>query len=218
MKKILLTLLLMATSVLIVGLYFQNISENELESSTQQHPLTNHSSDEYHVHVDFLVVLNDSIINFSKEEFMSDEIHSKNHGYVHLHNNIDNVIHFHKENLTLQTFFKSLDMNFTNSCFVTDDNSSYCKDSINSLNLYVNGSLIKDYQNYVPNDLDQILLLYGSYSQEEIEKYQSLVSDDACIHSNICKERIPEDFVSDAQGSCVTGFSCGGDALDFLNN
>lgn len=213
-RKILLSLLIFSATVLVGSLYFFNTTNL---NSSNTHPLTNHSSDEFHVHADFLVVLNGTVLNFSKDEFMSG-LHTNKHGYVHLHDSIGNVIHYHKENITLETFFTSLNMQFNQTCFVTNDNTSFCEDSSNSLYMYVNGALVEEKQDYIANDLDQILVLYGNYTQEEIEEYQLQVSDEACIHSNICRERIPEDFVSDAQGSCVTGFSCGGVELDFLNN
>lgn len=211
-KKILLSLLAISITILIGSVYFFDVT-----NSSNTHPLTDHESDEFHVHADFLVVLNGTVLNFSNEEFMSG-LHSNKHGYVHLHDGVGNVVHFHKENITLETFFTSLNMQFNKTCFETHENTSFCEDSSNSLQLYVNETLIEEKQDYIARDLDQILVIYGNYTQEEINEYQSLVSDEACIHSNICKERIPEDFVSDAQGSCVTGFSCGGSELDFLNN
>ena len=153
-RKILLSLLIFSAIVLVGSLYFFFNTTNLNSSNT--HPLTNHSSDEFHVHADFLVVLNGTVLNFSKDEFMS-ELHSNKHGYVHLHDGIGNVVHFHKENITIETFFTSLNMQFNETCFVTHKNISFCENSSNSLSMYVNRALVEEKQNYVANDLDKIL-------------------------------------------------------------
>ena len=188
-----------------------NMSIDNGNNSEKSH-IHEHSSNEFHVHADFLVVLNGTIMNFSKDKFMS-ELHNEQHSHVHLHDMNGNIIHFHEENITLETFFTSLDMNFNQTCFVTHENNSYCEGETNLLQMFVNGELNKEMHNYVAEDLDRILILFGNYSNSEIDSFINLVTDESCIYSMICEDRIPEGGIN---SSCVTGSSCIVD-LDFLN-
>ncbi|MFP4401815.1 MAG: hypothetical protein ACLFPL_01150 [Candidatus Nanoarchaeia archaeon] len=215
-RNYLLYLLIIAIITLGVSVaLYSNINPTSAHST---HQPTDHSSDEFHTHADFLVVVNGTVLNFSQDKYMSG-LHSNKHGYVHLHDGNGDVIHFHKENISLEEFFTSLDMKFNESCFVTDENKSYCENNQSSINMFVNGEENEEYEKYIAQDLDQILILVGDYTQEEEEFYINNVTNKACIDSNICKERIPEGYVGDSQGdgSCVTGSSCSVN-LDFLND
>ena len=193
--------------------YHNNNINNQILINTNQSQLHTHehSQDEFHIHADFLVVLNNSIMNFSNKEFMS-ELHNEQHSHVHLHDMNGNVIHYHEENITLETFFISLNMSFNQSCFISHENISYCEDETNSLQMFVNEEMNEEMNSYVAQDLDKILIIYGNYSDDEIEHYIKLVSDEACIYSMICEDRIPEGGID---SSCVTGASCIVD-FDFL--
>lgn len=210
-RTYLLYLLGLAVVFLLVSIWLHSYTNSlivPLEHLDMQHS----HGDDFHVHADFLVILNGTIMNFSREEFMSD-LHNELHRDVHLHDMNGNVIHFHEENITLDIFFTSLNMTFNETCFITHENISYCQDDFNSLHMFVNGVENTQMQEYVAEDLDQILIIFGNYSQSEIELYMNLVSDEACIYSMICEERIPEGGLN---SSCVTGASCLVE-LDFLN-
>ncbi|MCH8520145.1 MAG: hypothetical protein LAT82_05310 [Nanoarchaeota archaeon] len=203
--------------IISIWLYSNSITHNSLHNSTitinNNEISHSHNDDEFHIHADFLVVLNGTIMNFSREEFMS-KLHDEQHSYVHLHDMKGNVIHFHKENISLEEFFTSINMVFNQSCFVTHENISYCENTTNDniLQMYVNGSLNENMEQYVANDMDQILIIYGNYTDIEIQEFINLVSDEACIYSMICEDRIPEGGL---ESSCATGSTCLVD-LDFL--
>ncbi|MFT4244554.1 MAG: hypothetical protein ACMXYB_03830 [Candidatus Woesearchaeota archaeon] len=221
-RRFLIYLLVLAILLLFISIWLYSISleyhsnniNNQITINTNQNELQTHkhSEDEFHIHADFLVILNETIMNFSKQDFMS-ELHNEQHSHVHLHDMNGNIIHYHKENITLEKFFTSLNMQFNQSCFTTHENISYCEDEINSLQMFVNGELNDEMQNYIAEDLDRILILFSNYSESQIEYYMNSVSDEACIYSMICEDRIPKGGVD---SSCVTGASCLLD-LDFLN-
>lgn len=197
-RNYLLYLLGLAILLLIISIWLHSYTSNyhnnnniNLTHNSNEHNSHTHLEDEFHIHADFLVILNDTILNFSKEKFMS-ELHNEQHTHVHLHDMNGKVIHFHEKNITLEIFFKSLNIHLNESCFIKYNNISYCQDNTNSLQMFVNGEENKKMQNYVAEDLDRILILFGNYSNDEIDTFMSMVSNDSCIYSMICEDRIPE--------------------------
>jgi len=156
---------------------------------------------EYHTHADFKVYLNGSFINFSQDKFQSNEEHLLSQD-VHLHDGNGNIIHFHKAGITMKDFFNSINMDISNNCFVDDLGHNYCNNKNYSLEFYVNGLKINNYENYVSKDLDRILIAYVN-KNENISKLLDMVTNDSCIQSEKCPERgKPSD-----ESSC-TGTSC----------
>ena len=213
-RNYLVYLLGLAILLLIISIWLYSYTSNyhNNNSINLTHNSHSHLEDEFHIHADFLVILNNTILNFSKEKFMS-ELHNEQHPHVHLHDMNGKVIHFHEENITFEMFFKSLNIHLNESCFINYNNISYCQDDTNSLQMFVNGEENRKMQNYVAEDLDRILILFGNYSNNEIDTFMNMVSNDSCIYSMICEDRIPEGGIN---SSCVTGASCLLD-LDFLN-
>lgn len=160
----------------------------------------NSHSHDFHIHADFLVSLNGEIYNFTNQKYMSDGVHL-NHEYVHLHDNNPFVIHYHKENITLGSFFHSLNMNLTNDSFSTL-NKTYTTNQTHIFEVYVNQELIENPQNYVANDLDRILIVY--YQQNiSITHLFDQVTNLSCIYSLKCPER-----GEPPESSCLTGSTC----------
>lgn len=162
---------------------------------------------EYHTHADFLVSLQGEKINFSKSQYQSTST-STHHPDVHLHDGWGDVIHYHARGITLQDFFTSFDMNITNSCFYTQNNS-YCANESFNFEVYVNNKTIDNPQNYVADDLDQIAIIYYQ-KNTSITPILNNVTDKACIQSALCPER-----GEPSEGSCVSGETCQVDLTQF---
>ncbi len=165
------------------------------------------SNKEYHVHADFKVYLDKNPINFSQSKYQSTST-KINHDFVHLHDDNGDVIHYHAKNISLSEFFNSLNMNFTNNCFIDDLNNSYCNNEDSKLRTFVNGIEIQNAPDYVANDLDRILIVYSN--RTDFEDLINNVTDEACIQSAKCPER-----GEPSEGSCITGKVCAIDLNDF---
>lgn len=145
-------------------------------------------SEEVHVHSDFMMVINDQRLDFTDDKYQSriDQILLED---FHLHDNNDEVIHRHADNLTLVMFLDSLGYTLTNQCLTTDTNEEYCSNDAEVVQLFVNGQEVADIEGYIPQERDQILVYYGDPNSELLETYFNEVTDDACIYSGTCPER-----------------------------
>jgi len=165
-----------------------------------------------HKHADFKVFIDGVAIDFSQAKYQS----SKNNPLdpdAHLHDGNGSVVHFHRERITLREFFQSLGMDLISYpmfCFVTDDKRQHCG---GSFGVYVNDRLLNDdekdplsFPDYIPRDLDRILITVGGMiTQQELEQQFSSLTSDACIYSEKCPERgLPpkEECVGSVETGC----------------
>jgi len=136
----------------------------------------------YHIHVDFLVVINGEEVNFNRPEF--DYVNPLIH--LHIPNFMgDNIIHIESRNATMGDFFSSLGMKLNNTCFVAEEND-YCNSQNKTLKMYVNAITSNEFDKYNPKDLDKVLISYGDESKTEIQKQIESVTNLACIFSLQC--------------------------------
>ncbi|MDO8626938.1 MAG: hypothetical protein Q7K42_00600 [Candidatus Diapherotrites archaeon] len=168
------------------------------------------ASDEYHVHADFLVVLNGEAKDFSLPEFQSNkpfnstESDKSKSPLTHLHDGKGNVVHVHAKGVTWKMFFESIGMNINGNCFTDEKKDQYC-----SMRYFVNGEEFPEIADKEILDLDRVLITYPLETEEnalekEIQKELAQVTDEACIPSGKCLERgTPED-----ESSCITGEKC----------
>jgi len=162
--------------------------------------------EEYHTHADFAVFLNGQKLNFSKKEFMSKETCGKpgeehkidlntEEGMAeaaHLHDLNGNVVHFHHENATLAMFFGNIGFSLSKDCLETKENK-YCNTDFKKLKVFANGLQVINIENYVPKDLDKLLVTYGEESASEVRAQNEQITSQACIYSKKCP--IPSGFV-----------------------
>lgn len=148
------------------------------------------ASDGVHVHADFLMYLDHERYRFTDDRYQTTSEKAL-HEHLHLHNNNDHVIHRHAPDQTFGALLESLGYQLNEDCLITDSGKSFCNDeeTNQTLQVYVNGTVIENYADYVFADEDQILVYYGNPQDERIETYLSEITDDACIHSGTCPER-----------------------------
>lgn len=146
--------------------------------------------EEFHIHADFKVFINNKPIDFSLNKYQSNTT-SAHDAFAHLHDGNGEVMHIHKEGITLGYFFETLGMEFTEECFKLDTGKKYCntRDKFNTVHLWVNGRPNSEFENYKVQDLDRILITYGHLAGSQLPDQFDMVTDAACVYSKTCPER-----------------------------
>lgn len=134
-----------------------------------------------HIHADFKVFINGKTIDFSDNEYYMKS------SFMHLDDNqnkqdASGVLHMHATGVPLWVFFKSIGMDFNKDCITLKNNEKFCNDGNKKLKFYVNGKPNSEFENYVFNNLDKILISYGNESEEEINKQSTSITDFAKLH------------------------------------
>ena len=147
-----------------------------------------HHDDEYHIHADLLIMMGEDRIDLTNKKYQSYLNHVLHPG-VHLHDENDDVIHFHAPGITLPEFFSSIGITLTDQCF-TKEETSWCNNDTKTLQLFVNGrDTTNALTSYVPKDEDQVLLFYGPVNDPAITTLENQITTDACLYSGTCPER-----------------------------
>ncbi len=138
---------------------FKKLVEDAIKNSPiSQAP----SSQLFHAHFDLKVVLNGTALDLSAAKYQSTETKELD-PYIHMHDGNGKVVHLHKAGIALREFFKSISVTVPEN-----------------IEAYVNGKKVEAILDYIPHDLDQVLI--GSSNLK-------LVSNDSCIYSEKCPER-----------------------------
>jgi len=163
-----------------------------LMNYVDQRPYTDPSATDpydskYHVHADFQIVIDGTLVNLDDNQFQTTSDQSL-HLDAHLHNNNGDVKHIHAEGITFAEFLESLGIELTDSCITLDN--KYCSSETEEVLMFVNNELYTSpLTQYVPVDNDRILVYYGQYDMDVIQPYLDAVPDDACYYSGTCPER-----------------------------
>ena len=108
-----------------------------------------------HVHAAFAVKLNGTKLDFSDNKY---QVKSR---FMHVENGDGDTLHRHATGVPVAEFFRSIKMNVTDSCFTNDNGTKFCSNGKENLEFYVNGNKTKSIADYVFNDDDRILIVYG---------------------------------------------------------
>lgn len=108
-----------------------------------------------HIHADFKVYINDNIIDFSQPMY---QLRDK---YIHVEDNIGDVVHVHKADVTISDFFETLDIKFNNKCITIPIEGSFCNDDNLQLRFFVNNEENSEFEKYEMKNFDKILISYG---------------------------------------------------------
>lgn len=117
-----------------------------------------------HVHAAFAVKINGEKWDFSQEKY---QVRSQ---YMHVENNDGNTLHRHATSVPVGEFFSSIGMNITDNCFTLENKTSYCSNGNSNLEFYVNGNKTNSIANYVFNEDDRILIVYGNKNAMETQQ------------------------------------------------
>jgi len=139
--------------------------------ATTEH-LEEHEEEEFHIHVDFKVYINDRVIDFSNSMY---HLKAKS---VHVEDGIGELVHVHKEGVTIGDFFETLDIEFNKTCIIIPIEGSYCNVGDKRLSFYVNGIENEEFESYETKDLDKILVSYGEGDiKEQLDSITSLAAE-----------------------------------------
>jgi len=146
------------------------------------------ASQKVHVHAGFLFTVMGHKVDLTASKYQS-STESVKHKYMHLHDNIDSMLHRHAEGITLGEFMRSIGITLQKDCVALDSGEEYCTNTENALRLYVNGNVEEDPDAYVIQEEDRLLLYYGDPASSDIPTFINEVSDEACMYSGTCPER-----------------------------
>lgn len=156
--------------------------------------------DPNHTHADFAVWVDGQKIDFSDTKYMSgissdehshDEADEYHHQYLHLHDEVGNVVHRHKPGLTLREFFDSLHFIFP--------------EPVERWTMWINGQQEDFNLDYIFKDMDQILLTNSAGSAQVMYELEQLTSD-SCLYSKTCPwkgDPPTENCIADPAVPCV---------------
>jgi hypothetical protein len=117
-----------------------------------------------HEHAAFLVKLDGVPIDFSQGQY---QVQSN---LIHVENNDGTTLHRHATDVPFGEFLQSVDMDIRNGCFIGDDGREYCDTADKKLRFFVNGTQIDSIADYVPNENDRILVIYGDENGNELKQ------------------------------------------------
>jgi len=121
-----------------------------------------------HEHAALLISLNGTDVDLAQQKYMvrSNYIHVESYNGT-----LDGTtLHKHSSNVPIGEFLKSIRMDISNGCLVTDNNQRYCDTDEYGLTSYVNGNETNDIMNYVINDDDRVLITYGNQNSTELDR------------------------------------------------
>ena len=135
-----------------------------------------------HIHADFKIFINNKQIDFADNKYYMKS------SFIHLDDNQNKkdafgVLHMHATLVPLWIFFKSVGMNFNKDCITLENKEKFCNENDKKIKLFLNGKENNEFENYVFNDLDKILISYGNENQQEIQQQLSSITDFAKLHS-----------------------------------
>ncbi|MDP3766309.1 MAG: hypothetical protein Q8R04_07390 [Nanoarchaeota archaeon] len=142
-----------------------------------------------HTHADWKIYIDGKALDFSDKSHME---RMKNNmpvsSFIHVDSGAPapektgDVLHMHATGIPLWTFFKSVGMAFNKDCITLENKEKFCNDSNKMLKFFVNGKESNEFENYVFNDFDKILVSYGDESEEEARNQLASITDFAKIH------------------------------------
>ena len=142
-----------------------------------------------HIHADWKIYLNGQSLSFEGKDHMGRmRANLPVSSFVHVDSGAPapektgDVLHMHATGVPLWIFFESLGMKFNNECLILDTGETYCNDPVRTLKFYVNGHPNKDYESYVFNDLDKILISYGDEPEQQVQTQRGSITNFARAH------------------------------------
>jgi len=181
-----------------------------LSSCKARDPYEVPNPDPNHTHADLAIWIDDEQVDLSSEEYMSgvsdDGEHEYLHKYLHFHDGNGKIIHQHKPEFSVNDFFVSLKIGFSENCLIlTKLEGEEVKCSNNLWRLWVNDEELPFGLSHVFKDLDMITIT-TSTNPNTIEKQVKPWTGDACLYSKRCPwkgDPPTENCIADPAVPCV---------------
>jgi hypothetical protein len=135
--------------------------------------------DETHYHANFAVYINGARLEFKSFTFYeevaacSDDYSNNPKARVHMHNNVNDVIHVHDKRVTYGDFFDSIDWHLGKDFLRTDD-ALYQTGTEKILVFELNGTRVERVDNLVIGDQDKLLVSYDAPSANFHGQYDAI--------------------------------------------
>lgn len=142
-----------------------------------------------HIHADWKVYINGEQLEFFDKSHMERMRNNQPvSSFIHVDSGAPppektgDILHMHATGIPLWVFFNSVGMDFNKDCVTLENKEKFCNNINKKLKFFVNGKQNNEFENYVFNDLDKILISYGDESEEEIKNKLASITDFAKIH------------------------------------
>ena len=93
--------------------------------------------------------------------------------WIHFEQSDGTTLHRHASGIELGYLFDNLRIGIDSECFIFPDGRQFCTNEDYSLRYFINHQRVDDIRDYVFEDGDRILILYGNESSEQVEAYLS---------------------------------------------
>ena len=120
-----------------------------------------------HEHASLLVKIFGDTFDFSVPSY---QIKSS---WIHFEQSDGTTLHRHASGIELGYLFDGLRIGIDSECFIFPDGRQFCTNEDYSLRYFINHQRVDDIRDYVFEDGDRILILYGNESSEQVEAYLS---------------------------------------------
>lgn len=140
--------------------------------------------EETHYHSNFAVYINGEREEFDLPTYYEEvaacttAYHDNPKGRVHMHGQVNDVIHVHDQRVTYGNFFQNIGWGIGKNYLSTLD-GTFVADDEHDLTFILNGEEIDSITNRVIGNLDKLLVSYGSASDEELQRQYETVADTA---------------------------------------
>ena len=142
-----------------------------------------------HIHADWKIYIDGKALDFSDKSHME---RMRNNmpvsSFIHVDSGAPapektgDVLHMHASGVPLWIFFKSIGMDFNKGCITLENKEKFCNDENREFKFFVYGKESNEFENYVFNNLDKILISYGDESEEEVKNQLASITDFAKLH------------------------------------
>ena len=124
-----------------------------------------------HEHADWMLYINGKAIDLDGAQYKikSDYVHME--GTTH-------AIHMHATNVPLGYFIETLGMKITPTS-ITVEGVTYNNEGDKKVRMFVNGKENFEFDRYILKSQDEILIVYGNDTDEQIQKYIQTIPDEA---------------------------------------
>jgi hypothetical protein len=159
-----------------------------------------------HEHADFALYIRGEGYDFGQERFLSSGSEERSPN-VHIHDPRNTVVHLHREQTTWDEFLSSLGFAVSDStlgarrestCLTLPGASEnkptgekLCNTATETWKFFVNGVPVDGIATTNITELDRVLISYGDETVEEARAQFGMVTDQACIPSELCTDRLP---------------------------
>ena len=142
-----------------------------------------------HIHADWKIYINGKAMDFSDKSHMERmRTNQPVSSFIHVDSGAPapektgDALHMHATRIPLWVFFSSVGMDFNKECITLENKEKLCNDGNKKLKFFVNGKENNEFEDYVFNDLDRILISYGSENNGQIRNQLDSITDFAKIH------------------------------------